>query len=336
MRLKIGLLGFFIASLFLFLGWTNQIEASGSEYTVRAILAKNQNPTISSYFDVTVTLGDEQIFTIVIENNTTEEKEYKIEPGTAVTNSNGVIEYSKKNSKKDTTLINNFEDLISDAQTVKLAANEKKQVDFVFEVPNEKFDGILLGGFVVTPIEKKNSNQPIINVYTHTIAAVIRESSAPVEPELKLNKIKVGQINYHNVIQSEIQNKKPMIMSKLKIESVITKKGESKVLYEESKENFKMAPNSTLNYPISIKEKFTAGDYTVHINASNQDENWKFTKNFTINEEKKQELNAKTIDSDNHYNYVYMILALAAFILLVIGIIVYMKKKEKGHSERRR
>lgn len=337
MRIKFGIFGVFIASLFLLLGWINHVEANEGEYTVQAVLAENQNPIISSYFDVTVAPGEKQIFTIAITNNTTEEKEYKIEPGTAVTNSNGVIDYSLKNAKTDSTLLNSFEELTSDAQTVKLAGSEKKQVDFVFEVPKESFTGMLLGGFVVTPIEKKKSDQPIINVYTHTIAAVVRASSAPVEPELKLNEVKIGQINYHNVVQSEIQNTSPTIISKLKIESVITKKGESKVLYQGSKENLKMAPNSTINYPISIQEKFTAGDYTVHISASNEKKNWKFTKNFTINEKKEQKFNAETIDSAAPFNYGYMILALAVLILFAIGIKVYLKnKKEKARSERRR
>ena len=339
MRIKSGILWVFIASLLLLLGWTNQVKANESDYTVRAMLAENQNPAISSYFDVTVAPGEKQTFTIVITNNTTEEKEYKIEPGTAVTNSNGVIDYSLKKAKIDSTLLNSFEELTSDAQTVKLAGSEKKQIDFVFEVPKESFTGMLLGGFVVTPIEKKKSDQPIINVYTHTIAAVVRESSAPVEPDLKLNEIKIGQINYHNVVQSEIQNTSPTIISKLKIESVITKKGESKVLYQKSKENLKMAPNSTIDYPISIKEKFTAGDYTVHISASNENKNWKFTKNFTINEEKELELNAKTIDLDTPFQYYYMIVVIALLILLTIGIKVYLKKKkekEKARSERRR
>ncbi|CAD5896744.1 conserved exported hypothetical protein [Carnobacterium maltaromaticum] len=329
MRLKNSLLGVLIVSLFLTIGWTSQVEASEADYTVKAVLAENQNPKISSYFDITVAPGGKQIFSLSITNNTTKEKEYKIEPHTAVTNSNGVIDYSSGKIPKDLTLVHSFEELISDPQTVKLVAGEKRQVDFEFTVPKQEFEGILLGGFVVTPIEKKKSDQPIVNVYTHTVAAVIRESSNPIEPELKLNGVDIGQINYHNVVKAELHNVSPTIVSELKIDSTITEKGETKVLYEETKEQLKMAPNSNLAFPIPTKEKFKAGDYTVHMTASAKGKTWKFTKDFTINAEKEQKLNAETIDSGNEFNVNFIFLAIAVGILFAVVILIYVKKKQR-------
>lgn len=161
MRIKSGILWVFIASLLLLLGWTNQVKANESDYTVRAMLAENQNPAISSYFDVTVAPGEKQTFTIVITNNTTEEKEYKIEPGTAVTNSNGVIDYSLKKAKIDSTLLNSFEELTSDAQTVKLAGSEKNRLILYLRFPKKALRVCYLVALLLPLLKRKRVTNPL-------------------------------------------------------------------------------------------------------------------------------------------------------------------------------
>lgn len=336
MNIKKKGLGIISVSLFLILGWNQLAEASENDYTVKVILSENQDPTISSYFDVTVTPGEKQNFILSIQNNSNDAQEYKIEPNTAVTNRNGVIDYSNQLGAKDATLKNSFKELISDSQKVKLAAGEKRNIEFELKVPEKEFEGIMLGGFVVTPIEQKKSEQSILHVYTHTIAAVIRQSHHSIEPELQLDSVELGQINYHNIVEATLHNSRPTIISELKIDATVTKKGHTEVLYHEKKEKLKMAPNSTLAYPIPTNEGFKAGEYTVSIVASSKENQWHFTKDFTIKKESEQQLNSKTIDTEKKSKWEYLLLGIVVLIILMIGVGQYLNKREEKTLKKER
>lgn len=85
-----------------------------------------------------------------------------IEPNTAITNQNGVIDYSKHGHKKDSSLKYAFSDLISPKQEIVIKGNETKKVPFTIQMPKESFDGIILGGFYVQEINKEDKRKKII------------------------------------------------------------------------------------------------------------------------------------------------------------------------------
>lgn len=75
--------------------------------------------------------------------NTSEKKEAI--GNNAVTNRNGVLDYSEHEAK----LLNSpsFEELISESQIIELNPKEEKVVSFQLTIPKERFKGIVLGEF---------------------------------------------------------------------------------------------------------------------------------------------------------------------------------------------
>ncbi|MGC3141919.1 WxL protein peptidoglycan domain-containing protein, partial [Enterococcus faecalis] len=73
----------------------------------------------------------------------------------AQTNYNGVIVYKGKKERKDSSLAYDLKELITGDQTLKLNGNEKKEVPYTITKPEQKFEGILLGGFHIHKKDKE-------------------------------------------------------------------------------------------------------------------------------------------------------------------------------------
>lgn len=318
-------------SLMLGVSAERMAEASEVEYSVKPILESNQSSEVASYFDVTVTPGSEQNFSLIITNYGDQPQEYQVEPNRGTTNSNGVIDYSVHGVANDSEAEYLFEDLITPSQTVSVKPGEDKQVDFKLAVPEKKFKGMLLGGFVVTPLKKEQSKEQIVNVYTHTIAAVIRESDTKIEPNILLKKVEVGQENKRNALKTTFQNPTPTMINKLTMTMVVNKKGQSESVYETQVEQLNIAPNTTFSLPVLIEKAFEQGDYLINIEMTNAEGNWKFQEEFEIKAEEVKKLNKESIDKKlpqtNESKQFNRWLILLVFILA--SCLVYQKKAKK-------
>lgn len=73
----------------------------------------------------------------------------------AITNVNGVVEYSENSPKLDKTLTYNIQRLTKLAPEVKLKAKETMTVPFEVTMPEESWDGILLGGIYMKQKESE-------------------------------------------------------------------------------------------------------------------------------------------------------------------------------------
>ena len=78
-------------------------------------------------------------------------------------------------------------------------------------MPNESFDGVILGGLYFkekeNDKEKKSAKEvQIENKYAYAIGVVLRETDAQVKPDMKLNEVKPGQVNARNVVTANLQN----------------------------------------------------------------------------------------------------------------------------------
>ncbi|MDO7485253.1 DUF916 domain-containing protein [Peribacillus frigoritolerans] len=79
----------------------NEVAFAGTmEYSVKANIPKNQINEKLTYFDLKMAPGSKQTISLSVKNTSSEEKRIMIEPNTAITNQNGVIDYSKSGHKK--------------------------------------------------------------------------------------------------------------------------------------------------------------------------------------------------------------------------------------------
>lgn len=89
------------AILFLLLSISMGVTSQASEinFNVRAILLENQRSKVISYFDLRVVPGETQTLSVELTNDTEDVTVYA-SANSAITNDNGIVDYSYNDAKK--------------------------------------------------------------------------------------------------------------------------------------------------------------------------------------------------------------------------------------------
>lgn len=322
---------FLCTLFFLFVGGI-KVSASEMSFAVQAIIPENQIDKSQTYFDLQMQPGQSQDLMVEMRNDTSEAVTVNVLPNTAITNQNGIVEYSDTTTARDNSLKVGFKDIATTDKEVTIAAKSKKQIAVHVQMPKASYDGVILGGIYFTEKntqseEKESKGSQIINRYAYVIGVKLTETDKVINPELRLNDVKATQVNYRNVITANIQNYTPSIIKDLKIDGKVYSKGGSKVLYSESRENLRMAPNSNFDYAISLNNKpFKPGKYTFKGVAKSGDKEWKFEKDFEIKGEESRKYNKEAVSLEKDYTWIYILVGIVVVSILLIIILILLKK----------
>lgn len=313
-------------------------DSSESAYSVSANIPSFQHNKNLSYFDLLLKPNQKEQISIHLQNNSQEKASYLVKVNNAATNSNGVIDYSQTNLKKDASAKYVLNQLVTPpSQEIKLQAGEAKDVSFQVAMPKQAFSGIILGGIHISKkdtISKKVEGTAIRNKYAYVIGVQLENDTAKVEPELKLLSANPGLENSYTTIFAKVQNPTPTIINKVSFDAVITKKGSDKVLYQTKKENMSIAPNTNFRFPISLnKEKMAAGIYTMTIDAKEGKNNkkWHLTADFSIQATKARKINQQAIleKKEKEIPYLPIMIVVGILLLLIILFLSYKLFKQK-------
>lgn len=312
-----------------------------SSFSVKAILPENQASSVT-YFDLQMTPKQKQTIKVDITNHSKEEIIINCVANTAITNEMGYVDYSIPNTKPDKTLKYSFSDIAKEsASEIKLKPNETKAWAVDIQMPDDSYDGIILGGlhFQEKKEEEKDKESKqekevqIKNEYAYVIGVKLTEKPIVVKPDLELNKIKATTRNYRNVVEMNLQNTKATLVGGLSVDAKIYKKGSDKVLRQSKRTDLSMAPNSNFNYSVDWENQtLKPGKYKLHLVAKNKDDEWKWTKEFTITSDEAKKANDVALGLEKDYTWMYITGGI--LLLLVIITITYFigkraaKKKE--------
>ncbi|MFS7260857.1 DUF916 and DUF3324 domain-containing protein [Carnobacterium divergens] len=319
------------------------VSASELNFAVEPLIPENQRDKTKTYFDLLVKPDSEQTIEINLRNDT--ENEVIVEPKvhSATTNLNGVVEYGPVETKRDSTLKHDLNEVVSVEKEVKIPAQSSVKLPLTITVPKEEFNGILAGGITLQEKETKNNDNTetkglsIQNQYAYVVALVLNENNTQVKPELKLNKVFPDQVNARNVINANLQNSTPNYLNQLNVVAKITQKGKTTALYETTKKAMQMAPNSNFDFPISLAgEKLEAGEYTLELTATTKADRWHWKKNFTIKADEAKKLNAKDVTIKKDYTWLYIMIGIGLIVLSILIVILILKRKRKKEEERKR
>lgn len=304
--------------------------ADSNDFSVIPVLPENQNPDIPSYFDLTVTPNQQQTLQVKIKNNSDESVKYKIYVNTATTNQNGIIDYSISDFEKDESMKLSLKDCITLKEPlVEVPANSEKEVSLELNIPEAPFEGIALGGITVEPIAEEGK-EGVNNLFTRTLAIRIVESNKEIVPELYGGDVLISQENLRNNIKFELRNSTPTIISKVKAEIAITKKGDKQPILEQIKEHLSFAPNSKFNLMTEWNGQFEPGKYVYNINLKDDAGNqWEFDKEFEIKSEEAEKLNETSVDEKKTSIKDYLPYIIVIFIFLMVILIWIIRKKNK-------
>ncbi len=118
------------------------------KFAVTAVIPENQIDKNQSYFDLKMKPGQKQTLQVQMKNDTDKDVIVETYANTAITNSNGIVDYSTKNPKFDSTLKFPFSKIAKVQKETKIPAKSTVTLDVNVEMPNEPFDGVILGGTV--------------------------------------------------------------------------------------------------------------------------------------------------------------------------------------------
>lgn len=320
-----------ISLFFLFVPIISYAADSKDEtFFVKPVIDDSQKDNTNDYFNIHLEKNEKKTLTVEVYNNTSDTKSFAVTSENSITNDYGVIEYKDNVKKFDPTLKHKFTDLaVVKNSKISVPANEVGMVDVEVKMPSKLYDGMVLGGIRVSEIKAGKQEETISNVFSYVIPVKIYGNDVVIPNKLNFKGITVGQQSYENVIQANLQNPQPEILRNLTLETKIFKSGKKDVLYEDKKENLKMAPNSNFNNSTTLgTDKFKPGKYRMELTANANELSEKWVEEFEITGEKAKELNNKMVfkEKESISIWVYILG------ILIIGAFVYIwwnKRKEK-------
>lgn len=266
-------------------------EQSGEvDFAIKAVLPDNQIDQNHTYFDLLMKASQKQTVQVEIWNLTDKELQLEAQVHSATTNENGVVEYGKRDILPDDTLLYQMEELISCDSLVTVPANGKALYELHIQMPEKKYKGILAGGVTFQLAGNYETGEvddeavfAVQNTYSYVIGIVLRENKKEMQPELMLNEIFYGEQEGIVMLSANIQNIMAAYADDLEVEARITRKATTGTLYQTSKEDMRMAPNSNFDFQVDLKgNALNEGEFTLYIRAATAEKEWNWEKDFTI------------------------------------------------------
>jgi hypothetical protein len=314
-------------------------EEGTLNFYVTPEFSENQKSGNNRYFQLNLAPDTTEKITLKLQNAGTESKKIKITPHTAYTNVMGVVEYGQDAEKADPTLKHSLAELIEQPEIIELAGNETKTVEIYLQMPEEAFEGFLAGGLRIAEQKEEDTEESdeakgegvaIKNEFAYVVGVVVSNNRDSVQPELELSDVFADQLNYRNVISATLQNFTPTFVNQLAVEATVKRAGENDVLYEAKKEMMQMAPNSNFNFPIFLEgDRFRSGNYVLEVRAKSGENEWSWTRMFTIDADDARKLNREDVMIDNRPNW-WMISALfLAVVWIMLGTYRFLLRRKR-------
>lgn len=317
--------------------------------SVKAILPDNQVAKDAGYYDLKVNPGEKQELSFQLYNQGDKDATVNIDINPAYTGDGGSFVYTEDEANKDPSLKYPLSSIATSEQTVSIPAQGTTVTKIILDIPNEPFEGLILGAIRVTSADageqkteetKKGFN--ISNNFAYSVAIQLRESDDLPKSNLALKKVFASQVAGRNTVKINLQNPTATIIDNVSYDAAVSKKGENAPLHETKVKGYRVAPNTNYNIPISWENQpFAAGTYVAKIKAKSEDtgQEWTFDQEFVISAKEARELNEQAVDLEKDY-LIYVLIGAGIFIglviVLVIVLVILSKKKKKRREQARR
>ena len=336
-------------------------NANTASYSVRKVPSKKDEiDPQASYFDLKLAPGQKKTIQTVI-RNTGGGGDITVLSNvfTTFTNANGEIDYTQQAEEYDSSLKIKMSDIAevhaSDIKAV-IPAGKEKTVSLDIEVPADAPEGVILGSWHFAEEETGEQTETgegvtIDSKYAYALAIKITVQKEIDKPNMELKGITAGLVNYRKAFLAELQNDRPALLTKVRIEGSVSEKGKTEVLYSHTMPSVAFAPNSNFRFPVFLGgDQMKAGDYTYRIKAITDDpkagftgQQWEWSMDFTVLPEDANRVNAEAINDpqpektwlDYLLDY-WWIIALIVGLLLFLWFLLWRRRKKKREADKDR
>lgn len=324
------ILSIVVMMLMVLVGAKMSLAASGTFY-VQPILPDNQLSDASDYYHIKVNEDTKQTLAFMIVNESDEEQVLDVSVLDGMTTSMGEISYGK-DQQYDKSQIIKLSEVLNGSGEKKVPANGSLKVEMKLDLSIKNFTGQLLGAINVSEKQEDDVKKGGVNnqfAYNIPIKIDVKETKIPAKMDYSGVKVKEETTSYD--LEVSLRNLSATIIRDLSITYEITSKNGNKKILDETNQHLEVAPNSLFFPKLSLKNTdVKSGEYNITIHAiskeSNIDETWKDT--FKISREEASHLNNGLVVSNNGLN-LWIIVSIIAISLIVIGMIIYKRIKNK-------
>lgn len=308
-----------------------QAEGDRVSYSVEALIPENQIDQQQSYFDLDMKPNQKQQLGVTIHNNEHEEITVLLSVHNATTNSNGLVVYEHK-EEIDPSLEVPLTDILSFAdEQVTIPAGKSKTVVADLQMPEEEFDGIILGGFHFEKVMQEEENSEGVNIqnkYAYVIGVQLSENTNEVLPDLHLTSIRPDLVNYRTAVIANIQNSEPTLMKDMEVNARVYKKGKKEVFKEKKQEQINMAPNSNIDIMIDWdNQPLEPGTYLLEMEAFHEEEVWEWKEEFVIEKDNAKNLNKDAVELEKDDKlWVWFLIGIGALLIIIVILLIYIRK----------
>ena len=249
----------------------------GSSFSIRPILPDNQERNESTFFDLRMESGQEQVLELEILNHTSERIKIAATIFTATTNMNGFAEYQLSPARPDSTLPHLMEDIISLPAYVEIPPYAVHFLPLHIQMPHVAYDGVWAAGLDLRRVEEeKVEHEGIRNTYSFVTVILLHQGEA-LEPEIVSHGTQIEFLGSEALFSTNLQNTKAAFTSILDIKTTITCRETKEVVFEEARGNMQMAPHSNFNFIVQAdSSNFSEGIYILEHILESGGITWEF------------------------------------------------------------
>ncbi|MGX6978673.1 DUF916 and DUF3324 domain-containing protein [Vagococcus elongatus] len=314
---------------------TNDEQTGGIKIRAKARLPENQYNQEVTYFDLLVAPEDKQEVFIDITNITSEPVTIAASLNNAVTNNNGVIEYSPTSSQTNQSKGLKLTDFaqLSDTDFV-IPGEESFELKVTLDMKNKKFDGIVLGGVYLRQTDdEKESQGNIKHVFNTELAISLRQNEMIVPEEISMGTIGVGLVNSRTFFKADFINKNALIVADAELKVKVYRRSGNELLFEKTIDKMKMAPSTQMTLLIPTEgQRLSAGDYVIKATMKTSNNTYEFSEDMTISQEEAKELNEGDVSIEEDNMLLYIVIGIAAAVVLIVIIIAVIVVKRKSRK----
>lgn len=306
------------------------------QFGVNAIIPDNQIDKEKTFFDLMMKPNQTQELVINVTNKGNTPIKVSVAANNAYTTDSGLIAYDKKDT---TGLINADPEFSSlsrvDTPTIELKPGEVKPAKINLAMPESEFNGLVLGGIVITQILE--DNKPLLKEGVKTKQSIVTGvrlsmTDKKVTSEMELVNVS-GSEKDGGHIEVILNNKTATIISNIQmITKIYPENDPEDLLVENTQTNLKMAPNSifTLSLPL-INEHLNAGSYRLISEVTSKEGKWTFEKIFHLSAEIGNK-EAKEPEFSTKGKFWLVVGVIVTMLIVVTHVYVYITKNKKKNK----
>ena len=264
-------------------------DAERTRFSVRAVLPQNQMDAELSYFYLEMQPNQTQTLRVSIRNDDSRDIFINVQANTAFSNASGTIDYSASQGRNTENGID-FQSLITLPESrVLVPAHGQAYAEFVLQMPEEGFDGELLGGLVFTREEEPEEAPPksettggmkVRHVFNYCIAVRLTQGR-PIPQEAdepKLMDVQIGEKAGFPALIVLANNAQPRILKDMRMDIHLYPQNANNAVVSFKDLTVSMAPYSTMPYTILLREEnaLQPGSYRALVTLQLEEEIWNY------------------------------------------------------------